>query len=113
MKINELRKMRKERFLTTIYGKLLWIFIHWKFFSECRNEFFSSKKKLLSVLKCFNTLKDRCQVFRALLHVPTAKTGDILKGLIVTLSRKHWVEKRKNGCNLEDIFPLIFCRLNN
>lgn len=109
MKIDELRKMRKERFLTTIYGKLLWIFIHWKFFSECRNEYYAATNRILSVLKCFNTLKERGYTFRTLLYMPMKKANMGLMNLVEKLGRKHWLEKRKNRLNLEEIFPLIFC----
>lgn len=113
MYIDDLRKMKKDRLVTTIYAKLLWIFINWKIVSECRNEFYLNDGRILSIFKCFQTLKENSNLLRRRLFRPSKNIKNLLLDIIALLKRKHWVEKRNNRYNIEDIFGLMFCNSAN
>lgn len=110
MHIDVIPKMKKERFLTSLYLKLLWIFINWHIISNCRNQFYQTEKRLLSFFKCFQTLKEMNIALRNFILVNSDKLDNILENIIEQLSTDHWVEKRKKRYNFEDIIALIFCR---
>jgi hypothetical protein len=108
MNIDLLRKMKGERMKTTLYAKLLWIFINWKIISDCRNNFYITHKQLLSIFKCFKTLKEKSSELRANLLTSKRNLTKVLWKFILLLNTKHWVEKRKRRTNFEEIFDLLF-----
>jgi hypothetical protein len=110
MRIDQLRKLKRERMLTTLYGKLLWILLNWKIISECRNDCFRTDRKLLSTLKCFKTLKERGYYIRMGLFRLKDRLDGMLAALIRLLVKNHWIEKRKDRCNQIEIFDLLFCK---
>lgn len=110
MRIDQLRKLKRERMLTTLYGKLLWIFLNWKIISECRNDCYRTDRKLLSTLKCFKTLKERSYQIRMGIFKMQHGLDEMLVEFVRLLARNHWVEKRKDRCNQAEIFDLLFCR---
>jgi len=106
--------MKIERFLTTIYLKLLWILINWQVISSCRNYFFNEKKKLLSISKSFQTINEIKHNFRKeILSINAEKIEGIILKLIRNFADNHWSEKRKNRCNFEEIIDLLFCNTEN
>jgi IS4 transposase len=110
MKIDKLPKLRSDRMLTTLYSKLLWILINWQIVSDCRNYFYKTKSRLLSISKCFKTLTEKTiQLRDGLLNFRLERT---LFEFIYILRENHWSEKRKNRQNFEEIIDLIFCKSN-
>jgi hypothetical protein len=109
MKIEKFRKMKETRFTTVIYAKLLWIFINWNLFSNCRNEFYRSERKLLSIYKCFMTLTEDYLKLRRIFFAERKEIKIILIHLIGKLAKNHWIEKRKERYNIEEITELVFC----
>jgi hypothetical protein len=110
MHIDILPKMKKERFLTSLYLKLLWVFINWHIISNCRNQFYRTDKRLLSIFKCFQTLKEMNIELRKSLLKQKDRLENTLEKMIEKLSSGHWIEKRKKRHNFEDIIELIFCK---
>lgn len=110
MHIDVLPKMKRERFLTTLNLKLLWIFINWHIVFNCRNQFYRTDKRLLSQFKCFQTLKEMNVDLRRSLLKQKDSLENILKEMIEKLRTNHWIEKRKKRNNFEDIIELIFCK---
>lgn len=110
MRIDQLRKLKRERMLTTLYGKLLWILLNWKIVAECRNHFYRTSGTLLSAIKSFKTLQERTSFIREYVLKHKDGLGVMLTEIIRLLSKNHWVEKRKNRCNQADIFDLLFCK---
>lgn len=110
MHIDVLPKMKRERFLTTLYLKLLWVFINWHIISNCRNHFYQTAKRLLSPFKCFQTIKEMNIELRKSLLIQKDRLDNMLEEIIKKLSSMHWVEKRKNRHNFEDIICLMFCK---
>ncbi len=112
--IDKFRKMKIERFLTSIYLKLLWILINWQVISSCRNYFFNEKQKLLSISKSFQMTNEIKHHFREeILSNNVEKINGIIIKIILTLEDNHWSEKRKNRCNFEEIINLLFCNTTN
>lgn len=110
MRVDQLRKVKRERMLTTLYGKLLWIFLNWKIIAECRNDCYRNGRRLLSTIKCFKTVKERGALIRlALINAPE-RLDDILAGIVRLMLKHHWIERRKNRSNQSDIFDLLFCK---
>jgi hypothetical protein len=110
MNIDQFRKMKSARLLTTLYVKLLWVFLNWQVVSDCKNLYFRTNKKLLSIFKCFQTLKGKStELRRCLLGGKQGIRATLLK-IIATFQVRHCVEKRKQRCNIEDIYWLIFCK---
>ncbi len=109
MNLEEFRKVKKERMLTMLYTKLLWIFINWNLISQFRNKYYQETKKLLSIYKSFNTLKEMGENIRIAILTSKYKIKQIIQEIETKLQEKHWLEKRKKRHNFIEIFPLIFC----
>ncbi len=110
MRIDQLRKLKRERMLTTLYGKLLWIFLNWKIIAECRNYFYRTDRKLLSTIKSFKTLQGRACLIRSNIFKFKKGLDAMLTDIILLLSHNHWIERRKDRCNQVEIFDLLFCK---
>jgi len=111
LNIDKLKKSSNERFLAMLYTKLLWICINWKIISDCRNYFYSNYHKLISLTKCFQTMGENSRKLRRAL-VDINFIDDFLLEIICKLQIGHWMEKRKNRQNFEEIIGLIFCKSN-
>lgn len=110
MHIDILPKMKKDRLLTTLYLKLLWIFINWLIVSSCRNQFYQTERRLLSIFKCFQTLKEQRVILQRSILKQKESLENVLEEIIEILKAGHWVEKRKQRHNFEDIIELMFCK---
>jgi Transposase DDE domain len=109
MKINCIQKMRYDRFVTTLYMNMLWVFVHWRIIFPYRNYLYSEVQKLLSIFKSMDTLKEHTLNTRRRLWATKAKLGKEIRKQLGLLANEHWLEKRKNGVSLDDIFELMFC----
>jgi hypothetical protein len=112
MRIDHLRKVKRERMLTTLYGKLLWIFLNWKIIGESKNYCYRNDRRLISTLKCFKTLKGRGTYIRMAMFKTNDRLDEMLTEVVRLILRNHWTEKRKNRCNQAEIFDLLFCKSN-
>lgn len=108
MKINQLQKMKLERFVTTLYMNLLWIVVFWNIIYPY--DLFQSVKehRLISFFKCMNTLVDYSRDIRQLLRQSKFKMRKKLKKIYDLFSVGHWLEKRKDGYSFENIFDILF-----
>ncbi len=107
--IDLMPKMKKERFLTTLYLKLLWVFLNWQLISDLRNYLYITTNKLLSPYKCFTTIKEMKEQLRDAIFEDKVNLNEILEKILENLSDGNWAEKRKGRCNFCEIFDLIFC----
>lgn len=110
--IDRLTKMNKQRFLCSIYLKLLWIFINWKIVSDSRNLFFQVHSKLLSITKCFQTISEKGSKIRKALYANAIAIEDILFEIFTIIQKGHWIENRKKRQNFEENINLILCKSN-
>ena len=109
LNIDKLKKCSNERFLAMLYTKLLWIFINWKIISDCRNYFYLSDHKILSLTKCFQTLGENSKKLRSAL-IAAHHIDIYLLDMMCKMKTGHWMEKRKNRQNFEEIIVIIFCK---
>lgn len=105
--IHATRKMKLERFLCLLYSKLLLIMVNWEIIIVYRNSIYKTSGRWLSIDKCFKTLKSNTEKFRDILvHASTA--GELTKWIGLMFGSKHWLEKRKNRLNYEEIINIIY-----
>jgi len=104
--IQATRKMKLERFLCLLYSKLLLIMVNWEIIIAHRNNIYTTTGRWLSIDKCFKTLKNNTEKFRDILvHASTA--AELIKWIGLMFGSKHWLEKRKNRLNYEEIINII------
>jgi hypothetical protein len=107
--IGQVHKMKYERLLCLLYGKLLYFMLAMEAVSIARHEQYLRCSKILSIGKCLKTiLRDKLPLLSVRLS-GTAELNEKIKGMLEVLSTKHWQEKRKNRENFEDIFDLFHC----
>lgn len=108
LQIDQIRKMKKERFMTTMYLKLSWIFLNWNIISETRNVLYATSGKLLSMTKCFQSMVERNELLRS--GLTNNKIDEIILRFVVLFENNHWVERRKNRMNFEEYISVLFCK---
>ena len=109
LRINCVQKMKYERLATTLYMNMLWVLVNWRIVVPYRNYLYSTEQKLLSVFKSIDTLKEHTLKLRRSLWMTKSKIGKEIRKLLDLLITKHWLEKRKKGVSLDDLFDLLFC----
>jgi len=103
--IDNVVPMRYERLMTTLYAKLLIILLNWETIMIHRLYLYKKKGRLLSINKCFKTLKDS----HHLKNILTNGSKDIEKWILWTqeiFETKHWLEKKKNKLGFMEIISL-------
>lgn len=103
-----LQKMKYHRYMTILYAKLLLIVINQQIILSIRQPLYWKHKKILSMAKCFGTLRVYNGLIRELLDKPEKSTMT-LKKIISRLAKNHWLEKRKNKHGLEEIISSFNC----
>jgi hypothetical protein len=105
-------KMKLERFLCTLYAKLLLIMVNWEIIMSIRGYIYSMTGKWLSVFKCFETMKSKSVPLQKAIKKGIAPIEGFIGQVSFLFSTKHWLEKRKGKTNFEDIIELINCNLS-
>lgn len=108
--IDNTRKMKYKRWLCLLYAKLLTIVINWEIIFAHRVAFYNHYGKMLSVDKCFKTLKDNHDKIRKAVKDGAQAITQMIGWITRMFSQKHWLEKKKKGTNLEEILYLVFCK---
>jgi hypothetical protein len=103
--IHATRKMKLERFLCLLYSKLLLIMVNWEIIIVYRNNIYSTCGKWLSIDKCFKTLKNNTDKLRAILRLEST-AEDLIQWIVLLFGSKHWLERRRNRINYEEIINL-------
>ncbi len=106
--IQATRKMRIERFLCLLYSKLLLIMVNWEIILVYRHSIYKAKGKLLSLDKCFKTLKSNEGKFRDILNRQGSAIEELVQWVGKIFESKHWLEKRKNKLCYGEIISVIF-----
>jgi hypothetical protein len=107
-KIHETRKMKYYRWLSNLYAKLILIAIYWQAIMPIRSYLYKEKGRLLSIDKCFKTLKGKTAGLRA--ELKKGKIERLMFRILKLLSDDHWLEKKKNKLNFEQIIYLYYCK---
>ena len=106
--IHSTRKMKIDRFLCLLYSKLLLIMVNWEIIMVHRNGLYMKYGRWLSIDKCFKTLKNNIDKFRETLINPLFTAEELIKWINMTLGSKHWLEKRKNKINFDEIINIYY-----
>ena len=104
--------MKYYRWLSILYAKLILIIIYWQTIMPTRSWLYKEKGRLLSIDKCFKTLKGETDSLRDAIRKGGQELGQIIQRLIELISEKHWLEKKKNKLNFEQILYLNYCKSN-
>lgn len=111
-KIDEIQPMKYERFTCLLQAKLILIVINLQIIWNLNHYYYSTKEKVLSMVKCFKTMQRN---YETMLNVIKRKRKELEWYLIEIskqFSRNHWREKRKKRINYEEIITLLYCKSN-
>lgn len=70
---------------------------------------YSKDKRLLSYNKCHKTLIHNFDLTRDLMMIRCMQLSVFIEKIDKLLSKNHWLEKRKNKIDFDDIFNLFIC----
>jgi hypothetical protein len=101
--IHHTTKMKYERWLCLLYVKLLIMIINWNIILTQRNYAYKWKGKLLSLSKCFKTLIDNTNRFRAAIKQGVKGIRGYMIWVEKILKQNHWLEKKNKTIGLEDL----------
>jgi hypothetical protein len=110
--IHKIGKMKYYRWLSILYSKLILIAIYWQTIMKNRSNLYNQTGKLLSVDKCFKTLKSYTNKLRQALKEGKEALIQHEIWMSSIISEKHWLEKKKNKLNFEQILYLKYCKSN-
>jgi len=106
--IDATRKMKLDRFLCLLYSKLLLIMVNWEIIMVQRHSIYQYHGRWLSIDKCFKTLKNNVDRLRDILKNPLFTAEKLVVWIRIVFGSKHWLEKRKNRINYEEIINIIY-----
>lgn len=110
--IDNTRKMKYTRWICLLYAKLLIIVINWGIIFTHRTAFYNKYGRLLSVDKCFKTLKDNLDMIRKTIKKGTETITQMVEWITRMFLQKHWLEKKKRRVNFEELIYVLFCKSN-
>jgi hypothetical protein len=110
--VHKIGKMKYYRWLSILYAKLILIAIYWQTIMPARFYFYKARGKLLSIDKCFKTLKSATTRLREAMKNGDQAIQQLFASIIALISEKHWLEKKKNKLNYEQIIYLKYCNSN-
>jgi hypothetical protein len=104
--LDNITSMKYERLMCTLNARLLFVLINWEAFMIQRGLVFKKTGKLLSIIKCFNTLKENSTQLRHILVNGGKGLKQWIKWVADIFESKHWLEKKKNKLGFEEILYL-------
>ena len=110
--VHKTGKMRYYRWLSILYAKLILIAIYWQTIMPARFYFYKARGRLLSIDKCFKTLKSATTRLREAMKNGDQAIQQLFTSIIALISEKHWLEKKRNKLNYEQIIYLKYCNSN-
>jgi len=108
--INNTRKMKYNRWLCLLYAKLLVIIINWGIIMAHRAAFYNKYGKMLSMDKCYKTLRDNFGKFRKAIWEGAQAISQTMDWTTMMFMQKHCLEKKKKRTNFEEILYVTFCK---
>jgi len=109
-KIDEIQKMKYERFTCILIAKLILIVVNLQIIWNLKRFYFAKEKKILSMFKCFKTLVKEFEIVYGILKNKRKESEKFLQKVVKIFSANHWKEKRKNRMNYEDILDVFICK---
>ena len=110
--IHTLQKMKRERYITMLYIRLILIVINLQIINRLQSALPKQKGEeqvLLSYRKTLQTLKSRFSDILNILRCNEEKAIKILGNIYRMLSKNHWREKRKKRENYCENILLFIC----
>lgn len=104
--LDNIAPMKYERLMSTLNARLLIVLINWETFMVQRANLFEKVGHLLSINKCFKTLKDNSAQLRYILETGGKGIERWMRWTTGVFESKHWLEKRKNKLGFEEIICL-------
>ena len=95
--IDQVKKMKVERFETYLFAKLIWIVVNWQIMRQITISFFNDYDIEISPYKLFKTLKSSTMEFRQALKNGIEKTISFINEIIEISPRNHLSEKKKGS----------------
>lgn len=111
--IDNNHQMKYERLICLLYARLLLILINWEIFIQKRLEMFQKKGKLISIVKCFKTLKDNMNELKEILLNNCTRLILWVREIFRLFDTNHWLEKKKNKLGQAEILLLKHTISNN
>jgi hypothetical protein len=103
IKIDEILKMKYERFMCMLLAKLLLICLNYELISNVRNYLYTESQKLLSYSKSFITLKSKVTKIRNLFFLKSKALLKEVLSIVELLLQNNWLEKKNKKDGLENI----------
>lgn len=110
--LHKIGRMKYYRWLSILYAKLILIAIYWQTIMPARFYLYKTKGKMLSVDKCFKTLKCATGRLREAIKNGDHAIVQLFSSMTELISEKHWLEKKKNKMNYEQIMYLKYSKSN-
>lgn len=107
-KIDDIPKMKKERFLCLLYAKLIVIVLNQQLIFGLRNLLYRQDKQLLSIEKCVRTIKEKFLSLYSAFR--TKKEKDSIKTIYKITSifkENHWIEVKLKKTGSKDIMHIF------
>lgn len=108
--IHKIGKMKYHRWLSQLYAKLILIAIYWQSIMASRSDIYQRKGKLLSMDKCFKTL--RIYTYKLIQAITEGKEALLRLEVWMNsiISENHWLERKKNKLSFEQIMYIEYCK---
>jgi hypothetical protein len=104
--LDNVAPMRYERLMASLNAKLLIVLVNWETIVAYRFHLFKKKGRLLSLIKCFKTLKDNSFHLRNIMVNGMKGIEYWMKWNQQIFGSKHWLEKKKNKLGFVEIISL-------
>lgn len=108
-RIDKTHEMKYERWLTLFYARMLLMLIHWQLYHITQTAKYKNNNKLLSLAKCFTSLKLNASKITALIAKGITKMKDIVGELIELINTHHDLEAKKRKKSQAQIIDIIYC----
>jgi DDE family transposase len=105
-RIHTVKKMKRYRFETYLYGGLLYILINWEISMALISGYRKTNGKMLSVYKCFKAIKQCRDLLRNALFQCKEKLAMYFKTIDDIDKQSLLLERRKGRLSLEEIMVL-------
>lgn len=108
--IHKTGKMKYHRWLSILYTKLILIVLYWRPIMEQRSYFYKQRGTLLSLDKCFKTLRSYTYKLRKAIKEGEKTLLQFDTWTRTIISTKHWLEKKKDKLSFEQIMYIDYCK---
>ena len=105
--IDKIKGVKYARYMCILYAKLIMILLSDRIHSHFAQQRYNTDKKLLSPIKCANTLRRQIDLLRSFINACTNTLIQVFDKIGLLFSRGHFLCKRKKRINYQDLFDLF------